>query len=468
MKKLLFIIIVLGIFYFSSCSFGPDFQKPDVQSPQSFVYDSVKVDSVVNVKWWDLFNDSVLDSLVITALNENKNINIALSRIEEARATLGFTKADMYPNLGYQIGAGRGNYAGGQQFPNAVNNFYVTPTVSWEIDFWGKFRRSNESARAAMMANIYSLRSAQVSLIAEVVGTYFLLLDYKQRLEISERTLESRLKSLDIIQQRFDRGIVPEIDLNQAQIQKEIAAASIPAALRSVSKTEHALSILLGRNPQQIEVGKNLVNQTVPPPIPIGLPSTLLERRPDIAEAEYLFKSQNARIGVAEAMRWPSFSITGILGVAGDDISALSTGNPAWSIGGSLLGPIFEWGKNLRRVEIEEERTKQALLSYENTVLNAFREVEDALVETITYQDQVEAKERQVKAAKNAAMLSSDRYNGGVTSYLEVLETERTLFTSELELSQAKQEYLNSYIRLYKALGGGWITKEEQAESEKQ
>jgi multidrug efflux system outer membrane protein len=318
------------------------------------------------------------------------------------------------------------------------------------------------------MASEYSLRTVQISLISEVVSTYFLLLDYHQRLKISEQTLESRLISLDIIQKRFDKGIIPEIDLNQAQIQKEIAAGAIPLFQRLIANTENALSILMGKFPGEIKTGNGLNQQAVPPDIPSGLPSNILERRPDIAEAMYLLEAQTARIGVAEALRFPSITLTGLFGAVSSELSSITTDGGIWSVGGSLFGPLIDFKKSLSRVEIEKERTQQALYRYENRVLFAFREVSDALNEIQTYKIQISAVERKLKAAENAAALSKMRYDKGVTSYLEVLETERTLFDVGLELSELKQQFLNTYVKLYKALGGGWLTKSEmEAEAKK-
>lgn len=465
-RSILFLFL-LGILFYS-CAVGPDFQKPQMEIPKYFTYDSLATDSLVNLKWWEIFNDPVLDTLVLTALYENKNVLIAISRIEEARANLGFTEADIFPKIDLQGGATRGNFTGGLKLDSEINNFFIAPVVNWEIDFWGKFRRANESAKAQYLASEFSLRKIQISLITEVVSTYFLLLDFKERLRISEQTLESRFESLGIIQERFDKGIIPEIDLNQAQIQKEIAASTVPLYKRLVVQTEHSLSILLGRMPSTIKTGNGLDERDVPPEIPVGLTSQLLERRPDISESLFFLQSQNARVGVAVAQMFPSISLTGLFGLASDDLSTLTEGNPAWSISGSLLGPIFNFGKNTSRVEIEEARTEQALYQYENTVLNAFREVEDALVEVHTFKEQLQSIERQYLAAKNAEMLSSMRYDGGVTSYLEVLESERTLFTAELQLSEIRQLTFNSYIKLYKALGGGWISKEEYVEAKNQ
>ncbi len=467
MKRIIFLTAFALMFYLSSCTFGPDFQKPQVDTLQTFRFSQLEVDSIANLDWWALFNDPVIDTLVKEALNNNKDLLIAVARIEEARSALGFTSADMYPKLDIQAGASRGNSTGSLQLPRTTNNFYISPVLSWEIDFWGKFRRATESARAEMLASEYSLRTVQIGLISEVIGAYFLLLDYSQRLEISKQALKSRMKSLDIIQQRFDRGIIPEIDLNQAQIQKEIAEAAVPTFERAKAQAENALSILLGRNPGVIEKKSNVFLAVEPPEIPVGIPSNILERRPDIRQAEYQLMAQNAKIGVAAAMRFPSINLTGLLGFASGDLSTITDNGLGWSVAGGLFGPIFNFNKNISRVEIEEARTKQALYNYEKTVINSFREVEDALIEVDTYKRQLTAKERQFKAAKNAENLSRQRYDKGVTSYLEVLETERSSFNAELELSEVRDNYYKAYVKLYKALGGGWITREEKAEAER-
>jgi len=463
MKKLLLVIPIILVVFLTSCSVGPDFEKPQVDTLQVYRFDTLKVDSIANIEWWDLFSDPTIDSLVVIALEQNKDLNIAVARIEEARAGLTYTGADRYPKLDISAGASRGNYALGIHLPSTTNNFSISPSLSWEIDFWGKFRRATESARANLLASEYSLRTVQLGLISEVVGTYFQLLDYKQRLEISKATLRTREESLNIIQQRYDKGIVPELDLNQAQIQKEIAASAVPIFERFVAKTENALSVLLGKNPGVIKNrGMSISEQEVPPEIPVGIPSDLLLRRPDILQAESLLHTQKAKVGVAAAPQYPSISLTGILGIASDDLSTLTDGGLGWAVGGSLLAPLFNFNKNSARVEIEEAKTRQALFNYEKTVLNAFREVEDALVDIDTYKRELEAKRRQIAAAKNAESLSRMRYDQGVASYLEVLDSERTLFNSALELSQAKQSYLTTFVRLYKALGGGWISKEEK------
>jgi len=459
------ITIVFTILCLSASMLGPDFQKPDLEAPETFRFAESKAAMAedVNLKWWELFSDPILASLVHTALQNNLDVRVAVSRIEEARAALGFSEADLYPMLDIEAGAQIGNYIGRARTDTTDKSAYIAPVLSWEIDFWGKYRRSNESARAALLASEYSLRTIQISIIAEVVSTYYLLLDFNQRLELSRFTLASRQESLDIIQKRFDRGIIPEIDLNQAQIQREIAVAAIPLYQRNIAKTENVLSILLGQYPQAIKTGRELHLQPIPPTIPMGLPSTILERRPDVSVALAQLHSQTAKIGVAEAMRFPAISLTGLLGVASAELGGVTDSGEIWSAGAGLTGPIFNWNKNVRRVDIEEERTRQALLNYENVVLQAYREVADALVEIDTLNEQLISVTRKNDAAQNANKLSKLRYDKGATSYLEVLDTERTLFSVGLEQSELEQQYRNAYVKLYKALGGGWLSQEESS-----
>ena len=284
-----------------------------------------------------------------------------------------------------------------------------------------------------------------------------LLRDLDAQLEISRRTEQAREKSLAIIQARFEKGTVPRIDLNQAQIELAVASAAVSASERAVAQTEHALSLLLGRNPGPVVRGLPLQQQAMPPDIPVGLPSELLQRRPDVLSTEALLAAQTARIGVAQAARWPSLSLTGALGFESGDLSDLTaSGSDFWNLGAGLLAPVFNAGRNKNRVEVERARTEQARLAYQQTVLRAFAEVEDALVAVRTYRDEHAARSRQVEAARSAARLSRARYDGGVTSYLEVLDTERSLFSAELTESQTLRLYFDSVIRLYKALGGGW------------
>lgn len=461
-KQLLpFALVILLV---GGCALGPDFQEPVVVAPEAYRTRVMPADAASDLKWWALFDDPLLYDLVTTALENNRDLKIAVSRIEQARAVLGFTRADQYPSVDVGAGAQTGNFTGGSRSPDTTATVYLAAPLNWEIDFWGKFKRSSDAARAELMASEYGLKSVQLALISEVTSTYHQLLDFHRRLDISKSTLKSRMKSLNIIQERFDKGIIGQLDVNQAQIQKEIAAGAIPLYERSISKTENGLAILLGRLPESVRIKKNLQGSS-PPVIPVGLPSEILERRPDILQAKYLLEAQTENIGVAEALRFPAISLTGTLGVASTDLGAFTTGGGVWSIGGTLLGPLIDFGKNKRRVEIEEQKTQQALYQYENTVLTAFREVEDALVEIVTYRQELAAIDRQQKAAKNANHLSKERYDKGVSSFLEVLDTERTLFGADLQQSELQQQYRNAFVNLYKALGGGWTTPSERGDA---
>lgn len=453
----LFLPIILLI---AGCQVGPDFKTPEMATPETYRFSDEGTDELVNLKWWELFNDEVLGDLVRTALEQNRDIMTAISRIEEARAIVKFIGADRYPAVDIEGGARRGNFSASEIFDSDTDFAFISPVISWELDFWGKFRRATEAARAELIATEYAARTVQISLISEVVSTYFSLLDFHQRLIIAQRTLESREETLRIISKRFENGIVTELDLNQAQIQKEIAASAIPLNERLIALTENALSTLLGTYPREIPIGNELYSQVLPPDIPVGLPSTLLERRPDIKEALYRLQAQNARIGVAQAIRLPAFNITGNVGGAYGEQASVSSSDFIWSIGAFFFWPVINFGKNKARVDIETSRTEQARLEYENRVLNAVREVSDALKQIEKYNEQIKFLDKQTVAARNANHLSNLRYDKGVTSYLEVLETERQLFDVEVELSQTTQEYYNSYVGLYKALGGGWISKE--------
>lgn len=463
--KIIFFSIIVFIVALTGCKVGPNYKQPQLHTLQSYRFDSIstQADSVLNLKWWELFNDDELAALIDTALVNNQNVLMAASRIEEAMAMVGYSKADLWPVLGYDGTASRYQLnLDGTGTSDPFNSFGAGLNLAWELDFWGKVRRSTEAARAELFASQYGQRAVQIGLITAVTNTYFALLDYDARLQISEKTLSSRKESLWIIQERYSKGIVPEIDLNQAEIQEADAAALVPLYRRAVAQTENALRVLLGKNPGPVTRNKVLSDVVIPPEIPAGIPSTLLQRRPDILQAEQMLVAQNARIGVAQAMRFPSFSLTGMLGAATADLSSFFSGESVvWSFGGNFLGPVFNFGKNKRRVEIERQRMKQDSLIYVKTVLQAFKEVEDALVEIKTLQNESKARYRQMIAADNAAKLSMERYNGGVTSYLEVLDSERSKFSAQLAASEVYRKYLDAYIKLYKALGGGWISQDE-------
>jgi multidrug efflux system outer membrane protein len=459
----LVLIVLVLLTYAQSCKVGPNFEKSTPPTEAVYRYDSIQADTVVNLRWWELFNNPDLDTLIKIGLLENKNVLTAASKVEAARIQVGFTKVDIYPSFGLMGTATVGNVIGNQPLSSDAGLYLGGLTMNWEIDFWGKFRRATEAARANYMASEYAQRAVQVGLITEITNTYFVLLDFKYRLEISEQTVASRQQALQIIEARFREGIVPEIDVNQAKIQLNIAKSAVPRYKRSAAYAENALSILLGRNPEAYTSTISLIEQDYPADIPPGIPSTLLERRPDIIQAESILHAETANVGVAEAMRFPAISLTGLVGgVASQQLSAAATGGFAWSASAGLISPLLNWGKNKKRAEIQKQVALQAAYSYENTVIGAFRDVEDALVNISTQKEELFAREAQVTAALSGKMLSQKRYDGGVTSYLEVLESDRSAFDAELQYSQVRQQLLNSYIQLYKALGGGWLSDQEE------
>jgi len=449
----------------ASCAMGPDYERPEVPVPESYQAPAVPGVSFANLEWWELFDDQELVELVKTALVNNKELAIAMARIEEARASLGFVRADQFPNLDGTAGASRGNTFQGVNIPAGTINesFVLAAELSYEVDLWGKLRRSTEAARAELLATVEARNVVTITLISDVASFYLLLLDLDARVGIAHRTELTREDSLKIIEARFDKGVVPLIDVNQAQIELADAKAESAALERQRGLAENSLSVLLGQNPGPI-IRTNLGVQSALniPAIPVGLPSELLERRPDVRQASQQLAAQTARIGVAEALRFPSLSLTGTLGLASNDLSGfLSSENKIWSISANMFGPIFDAGRNKARVEAERARTEQLLSSYQLTVLRSFQEVEDALIEIGTYRAEAEAREVQVTAALSASTLSRARYDGGVTSYLEVLESERSLFRAELLASSTRREQVVAIVSLYKALGGGWSTEEE-------
>jgi len=458
MRRALGLAVLLALI--PACKMGPDYRRPLIDSPAEFTAGAQEL-TLANLQWWDLFQDPVLRELIQTALAENQNLLAAAWRVDEARAQLGFVKSQMYPSIGYQLGASRVSPSDevlGFQFDD-FSDFNASAGVSWEADLWGKFRRSNESARSELFATQWGRQALVVSLVSEVARAYFLLRDLDARQQISIHTLEGRQDSTELIRTRFEGGIVSELDVRQAEIEEATAAVAVPAFERQIVQVENALSVLLGHNPGPIPRGLELADQQLPETPPVGLPSELLRRRPDVLRTEEQLHARMAQIGVAQALRFPSLSLTGALGLGSQDLSDFASGG-MWNIGASLVGPIFEFGKNKRRVEIERARTEQAILGYESTVLNAFREVEDALVAIRTLRDEFEARVRQLESSREARRLSRARYDGGVTSYLEVLDIERSLFQAELDASRTLQEHYSAIIDLYAALGGGWDPEE--------
>lgn len=473
MKKLM-ILFVVSLFVLSGCKMGEDYAGVTYATPTTyrqledlalgdtiqFKSDTLALDSLSGLNWFELFDDEVLDSLIKKGLSYNQDLAIAAENVYQAQLALQNQRVQIRPTLSYSGAISRGNY-GGFALPNEVSSYNGIGNLSWEIDFWGKFRRLTEAAQARYLQTEEGYRAAKISLVETIAAAYFNYIEFQARLAISEQTLALRDSSLQIVQDRFDGGIVPEIDLNQAQIQRAIAASSIPLVQRTIVQTENLISVLTGEHPHGAAVGKNLYEQDTVLTIPAGLPSELLKRRPDIVSAEQEVIATNAEIGVAIANRFPNISLTGTLGVATTALTGSTEAKTAWNISGGITGPLFFWNTLRRNVDIARSQNKQAVLNYEATVLNALREVEDNLAAIQTLKRELIYRQDHVNAALRAQELSKERYDQGVTSYLEYLESQRQAFEAQQNYAGAKSDLLRSYAQLYKVLGGGWKFTEE-------
>ncbi|HMG90286.1 MAG TPA: efflux transporter outer membrane subunit [Chryseolinea sp.] len=457
MNKIIFTGIVLIV---AGCAVGPKYSRPNTKKPEAYTQAAVRTDSITNMKWWDVYQDTVLQSLIRTAIDQNLDLKIAIARMEESKAILGFNKANLYPFLDYSARARATDFRSTSTEANVAfpsNSFALLGNVSWEIDLWGKLRHANRAAYAELMASEENQKSLYISMVAQVAELYFRLRGLDERLIITRHTNETRKEYLRIIALRFDQGEVAELDKLQAENIAASSEAQLYALERAIIVTENAINILLGQTYAPITRGLQNDQQQLPVDIPSGLPSELLQRRPDIRSAEQLLIAQTERVGVAVALRFPSLSLTGFLGVASPEISNLFTGDAfLGSVTGQLAGPLFRFGQNKRRVEVEQAIAKQVGYEYEKTILNAFAEVENSLVEIRTYSNEYNARQRQVAATEKSLELSKALYDNGYTSFLQVLDAERELYDSQTEKSFALQDQLISTVRLYKALGGGW------------
>ena len=442
----------------AGCALTPDYERPELGAPVTFQEPADAGESIANVDWFEIFVDPVLVGHIETALQQNRERRVALARIAEARHLVTAVGADRFPFIG--IGA-RGTR--GQQstslVPGAVasSEYSVAASLAFEVDIWRKFDRATEAAVSEMLATEAVYRSVTIRLVADVAATYLLLRDLDSRLEIAQHTVASRAASLNLSQARFDRGIIAEIDINQAQVQLAIVEAVAATLERDVLQTENALRTLLGHFPGPVERGKSLADWEVNTAIPAGIPADLLQRRPDLVAAEQRLVAETALVGVAEALRWPSISLTGLFGAASSDLSGLNSNDAdTWSAGIDILAPIFNAGQRKAGAEAQRARVEQALARYEGAVRLAFREVEDALISVRAFRAELAARNRQVKAARNAARLSRARYDSGSVDFLEVLDSERNLLDAELEESAAHRAAVVALVRLYEALGGGW------------
>jgi len=447
---------------------GPDYRRPAVETPQAWRFEEKQVKELVDTLWWEQFADPVLDGLIRTALRESKDLKISTARLEEFRGRYDLARSALFPQVGAAASAGRQRTTELGQVPlpstatNPVELYQGSVLASWEIDLWGKLRRGTEAARANLLATEEGRKSVVLALVASVASAYVSLLELDRQLEIARNTALSREDSFRIFTLRFGAGFVSELELSQAKSEYQLAQASIRSLSKGIALQENALSVLLGRNPGPIERGKTLDGLGLPS-VPAGLPSEILARRPDIRQAEQDLISANAQIGVARSLYFPSISLTGLFGWESTRLSQLFTG-PArtWSWAVPATQPIFTGGSIGAQIKAVEALRDQSLLQYQKVIQNAFRDVEDALADQRRTRDQLETQGRQVDSLKTYARLARLRYDNGYTSYLEVVDAERSLFDAELAYSQTQGALFQALINLYKAMGGGWITEAEK------
>jgi len=446
------------------CTVGPNYKRPTVAVPPTYRglapggAPQAETTSLGDQKWWDIFQDEQLRTLIRTALQQNYDLRIAASRILEAKAQLGITRADQFPTL--SAGAGIGDVRTSQsKFLPAfeTSTGQVNLSAAWELDFWGKFRRATEAARANLLASEWARQEVVSTLVANVAAAYFQLRALDLELEISKRTFDSRQESLRLTQILANGGATSLLDVRQAEQLVFTAGAEIPALEQQIEQQENFLNILLGQNPGDITRGETLTEQRQPSQVPPGLPSSLLERRPDIRQAEEQIVAANAEIGVARAAYFPQIVLSGSGGFQSSALTNLFSGPAgAWSFGASLAQPIFTGGRLRSGVRLAEAQQQTAALFYQQSIQGAFRSVSDALVAYRKTREFRAQQELLFQSAEDAARLSHMRCMGGATGYLEVLTNETNAFSAELGLAQARLNELLALVQLYQALGGGW------------
>jgi multidrug efflux system outer membrane protein len=456
---------LVGIVALAGCMVGPDYQRPEVPIPAAYRYEPKAVAQAPDVEWWKAFGDPVLDAYIVEALEHNKNLQVAVANVEQAAGILTTTRSPLFPQVSYQGTGARQRFSerGGTVASGFIDNpqttYQVLAGASWELDLWGRIGRLTESARANLLATDDARRGVVLSLVASVATTYLQLLGLDEQLEVAQRTLDTYGQSVRLYELQNKYGQVSKMQVEQARSQYETAAAQIPVIRTQIAQTENALAVLLGRNPGPIARGKKLEALALPA-VPPGLPSELLERRPDLMQAEQTLIAANAQIGAAKAQYFPTISLTGALGSASTQLNDLFKG-PAgvWSYGASIIGPIFTGGAIAGQVAQAEAQQKAALANYELAIQNAFADVENALAANANLAEQLAAQQRLVRALSEYARLARLQFNGGYTSYTTVLQAEQQLFPSELNLATIRAQLYGSLANIYKALGGGWVEK---------
>ncbi|MDF0668228.1 MAG: efflux transporter outer membrane subunit [Nitrospira sp.] len=451
-----------------SCAMGPDYTRPKADTEDSFRMAEGPSDlpSMANLPWWELLRDEQLQRLIRAALENNWDLQRAVATIDEFRARALIARTDFLPQItaAANMPAVRHTAFLFPGFPNPFN-YYFSGTAALEVDLWGRLRRSNEAARADLLSKEENRRAVTIQLVSTVAEAYFNLLQFDLQLEIAKRTLQSWEESVRIAQARLRQGMTSKLDADQFEAERANAAARTAELQRRMVQTENELSVLLGRKPFSMARGRSLDEQALPPNVPAGLPSELLQRRPDLQVAERQLAAANARIGVAKAERFPKITLTAMAGMAHPELSLLFTDPSSFGVfGAGLAAPIFNAQILGFQQEAAEAQNKEVLAQYQQTVLTAFREVEDSLIAVRTARSQGESQQQQVTALQSALKLAELRYRGGLANYLDVLVARRNLFEAELALTGTRRLLLSSIVQLYRALGGGWSPDSQPAE----
>lgn len=467
-KAILSLVVAM---FLAGCAIGPDYKRPTIDTPAAWRVEEKEAQDKANTAWWHQFEDDVLNGLIDEALKQNNDLRIATSRVDEYVGRFWVGRSGLFPQIGAYGYAtqDRASERGATPIPstmkNPVENYQAGFSGSWEIDIWGKLRRATEASKADLLSTEEARQAVILSLVSAVANGYILLRDYDKQLEIATRTAKTREESYKLFKLRYEGGVISELELNQVKSEYEQALATIPQIEKQITFQENALSLLLGRNPGPIDRGKSIDELTLPA-VPAGLPSDLLEKRPDVRQAEQALVAANARIGVAKAQFFPTISLTGLFGWASVELSNLFTG-PAqvWSWGGAAVAPIFTGGSLMGQFWASEAIQQQTLFNYQSTVQTAFREVDDSLADQKRTREQLEAQKRQVDALKEYARIARLRYDNGYTSFIEVLDAERSLFSAELTYAQTQGILFSALVNLYKAMGGGWVVEADKLTS---
>jgi outer membrane protein, multidrug efflux system len=447
----------------SACMVGPDYRRPEVEVPAAWRLGETEADILSNIAWWDQFEDPALSDLVRTALANNKDLKIATANVDQAFAQYGIARSAQFPQVNGGISAARERSSANAPSPGGrtVNDYAVNLSASFELDVWGKLRRATEAARASLLASEQGKGTVVLTVVTTVASGYIQLRALDRQLDIAQRTSQSLGEAARLQRVRFEEGAVPQSDYLQAESQYRDAAARVPELEREIAQQENFISVLLGRNPGPIARGRD-IDALLFPAVPEGLPASLLERRPDIRQAEQNLIAANANIGVAKAAYFPDISLTALLGLESAQLSDLFKGpSRAWSFGAGVLQPIFNAGRIRSQVEGAEAADRQALYAYEKSIISAFQDVENALVDRTKFGQVRDEQAKNVEALRRFRDLADLRYREGATIYLEVANAEQSLFNAQLAYVATQAQLFQSYANLYKAMGGGWVEEAE-------